>query len=92
MSKSFRLRYNAYLKAKKRAELIAKILSFFVLAICFCPVVWYFLDRECSTFLCHVWYVVKLLILKTISLWIAGFFHVVIERVFLRYLYAKNVK
>ncbi len=92
MSKSFRLRYNAYLKAKKRAELIAKILSFFVLAICFCPITWYFFDRECSTFLCHVWYVVKLLILTTISLWIAGFFHVFIEQIFLRYLYAKNVK
>lgn len=92
MNSSFRLRYNAYMKAKKKSELIAKILSFLVLAICVCPVVWYFLDRECSAFIQHVWWVVKLIVLTIISSWIAGFSHLIIERFFLHYLYAKEIK
>ena len=92
MSSSFRERYNAYIKAKKRSEIIAKILSFLVLALCFCPAVWYFLERECTTFLHHIWYIVKLIVFTIISLWVAGLFHLIIERSFIRYLYAKEIK
>ena len=39
-----------------------------------------------------IWYIVKLIVFTIISLWVAGLFHLIIERSFLRYLYAKEIK
>ena len=91
VSKSFRCRYNAYMKARKRAEVVAKIVSIFILAMCFCPVAWHFLSRESGSVLHFLWEFVKLIILTVISLRVTGFLHLLIERCLLYRFYAKEI-